>query len=70
MAIATNSGKESTALTQYQMFYQEQSKIAQVNEAFMGFVRAGLTKSQLASHIQSRPNVWGRFSHWLEKLSD
>lgn len=42
MAGALNPAKERTELTQYQMFYQEQSKIAQVNDAFMSFVRAGL----------------------------
>ena len=70
MAGALNPANERTELTQYQMLYQEQSKIALGNDAFMSFVRAGLTKSQLASHIKNRPRVWGRFSHWLDKLPD
>ena len=54
--------------TQHQILYQEQRKIAEVNELFLQFVKDGMTREELARNIERRPELWGRFSNWLDKL--
>ena len=55
-------------MTQKQMFYREQRRIADANNAFLFLVEHGLTSKELEKNIQRRPEVWSRFSNWLEKL--
>ena len=56
--------------TQIQMFYEEQRKIANLDHAFMDAVKEGLTRNELQSLIERRPQVYSRFSDWLEKLPE
>jgi len=54
--------------TQMQMFYEEHAKVAGVAELFLELVKDGLTRSELARNIERRPELWGRFESWLDKL--
>jgi hypothetical protein len=54
--------------TQFQMFYDEQRKIGEVNETFNEIVKLGLTRKELAKLIKKRPALWSRFSNWLKVL--
>ena len=54
--------------TQFQMFYDEQRKIGEVNEAFAEIAKLGLTRKELAKLIKMRPALWSRFSNWLKVL--
>ena len=54
--------------TQLQIYWQEHNNIARGNELFMNMVRDGLTKKELATNIARRPELWGRFESWLDKL--
>jgi hypothetical protein len=54
--------------TQMQIFYQEQRKIGEVNEAFAEIAKLGLTRNELAKLIKKRPALWSRFSNWLKVL--
>jgi hypothetical protein len=58
----------SKGITQKQMFYQEQKKIADINNTFMELVKNGLTKQELARNIERRPALWDRFSGFLQTL--
>ena len=51
-----------------QIFYQEQRKIGDVNEAFAEIAKLGLTRNELARLIKKRPALWSRFSNWLKVL--
>lgn len=42
---------------------------AECNLFFSTLVRDGLTRPELERLIEQRPQLWGRFSVWLEKLS-
>ena len=55
-------------MTQEQLYYQERAKIAALNEAFMYHVNEGMTKGELQALINKRPEVYGRFAHWIERL--
>ena len=55
-------------MTQIQLFYQEQRKLADLNHLFMMMVNDGLTKKELAINIHRRPELWSRFENWLDKL--
>ena len=54
--------------TQHQIYYEEQRKIAALNQAFLCMVEDGLTRKELATLIERRPEKYERFENWLEKL--
>lgn len=55
--------------TQMQMFYESHRKIADGNMAFMDMVKSGdMDRSTLTKLIAKRPEVYGRFSNWLDIL--
>ena len=54
--------------TQFQIFYQEQRKLGETNEAFAEIAKLGLTRNELAKLIKMRPALWSRFSNWLKVL--
>ena len=54
--------------TQIQRFHQAGRKIADLNDIFMDMVKEGMTRSELKKLIEKRPQIYGRFSHWLSKL--
>lgn len=54
--------------TQDQMFYDATRKAAELNQAFLDMVADGMTRRELQALIDKRPNIYGRFAHWLEKL--
>ena len=54
--------------SQMQMFYAEQRKIGEANEAFMWMVENGMTREELAACIAKRPSLWKRLENWLDKL--
>lgn len=56
--------------TQYQMFYEEQRKIADANHLFMELVRDGLTRAELQAAINRRPALWERYENWLPVLPE
>ena len=55
-------------MTQQQMFYQEQRKIAEANETFLELFNDGMTREELARNIERRPSLWGRYANWLDIL--
>ena len=55
-------------MTQSQMYYSAQQREALINKTFLDMVTGGLTRAQLEQHIANRPELWGRFTHWLPKL--
>ena len=57
--------------SQKQMFYQAHRKIADGNLAFMELVKAGdITRSELQRLIAKRPEVYTRFSGFLDTLPE
>jgi len=56
--------------SQLQMFYEEQRKIADANLTFLELVEDGLTRQELQRNIERRPELWARFSNWLDKLPE
>ena len=54
--------------TQKQMYYRGQRVLADLNECFLSVVEQGLTKKELQHNIDKNPNLWSRFSNWLDKL--
>lgn len=54
--------------TQEQMFYKASRQIADTNQLFMELVKEGLTREELARNIELRPQLWGRYESWLDKL--
>ena len=56
------------AKTQLQLFYEAQTKAHELNETFLELVRDGLTRKELQQNIDKRPELWGRFKNWLDKL--
>ena len=56
--------------TQYQMFYEEQRKIADADHSFMELVRDGLTRAELQAAINRRPALWERYENWLPVLPE
>lgn len=56
--------------TQYQMFYEEQRKIADADHLFMELVRDGLTRAELQAAINRRPALWERYENWLPVLPE
>ena len=57
-----------STMTQMQMFYTEQRKIAEANETFLFLVKEGMTREDLAACIAKRPALWQRYESWLDKL--
>jgi hypothetical protein len=49
-------------------YYRACKRSADMNEFFMFLVNDGLTKKELQKLINKRPEVWQRFSNWLDKL--
>lgn len=55
-------------LTQKQMFYQQHRRIADANETFLQLVQDGMTREDLQTNIERRPELWDRYRLWLDKL--
>jgi len=55
--------------SQLDMFYREHRRIADLNSAFLDMINDGMTKHELEKLIEKRPNVYGRFSSWIERLN-
>lgn len=56
--------------SQTQMFYRASRQTSEVNQLFLDLVEDGLTRSELERNIARRPQLWGRFSSWLDKLPE
>ena len=54
--------------TQEQLFYAESRRNADLNMQFMEFVKEGMTRQELQKCIDKRPELWGRWSNWLNVL--
>lgn len=57
--------------TQLQMYREAERQIAAGNELFLELVdhpTNPITRSDLEGMIKRRPERWGRFAPWLEKL--
>jgi hypothetical protein len=54
--------------TQWQMYYASEKKSARLNEAFLDLVNDGLTRKDLQTLIARRPEIYGRFEGWTDKL--
>lgn len=54
--------------TQAQLFYRAERNAAEINQTFLELVADGMTREELATNINRRPALWGRFSNWLDKL--
>ena len=54
--------------TQKQAYYEAQKKIGEANELFIELVKDGLTRNELEINIERRPELWARFSGFLETL--
>ena len=50
------------------MFYATDRRASELNQQFLGFVKEGLTRADLARNIQRRPALWSRWKGWLDKL--
>ncbi len=59
---------KATPMSQVQMFWDSHRHMANTNEAFLFLVKDGMTSNELAICIKRRPELWGRFSNWLDKL--
>jgi hypothetical protein len=58
----------NSAITQEQMFYQAQRRVADANEIFLELVTTGLTCEELQRNIERRPALWSRYANWLPVL--
>jgi len=56
--------------SQLQIVYEEQRKIADANLMFLDLVDEGMTRQELQRNIERRPELWARFSSWLDKLPE
>jgi hypothetical protein len=56
--------------TQEQLYYDSFNRSAQLNHAFLDAVKNGLTKKELQTLIQKRPNTYKRFENWIAKLKE
>lgn len=57
--------------TQKDMFYKARRQIAEVNNLFLEFVKDGsMTRQRLEKLIERRPELWGRFVIWLDRLPE
>jgi len=56
--------------TQIQLYYAAERRSAELNEQFLWLVKNGMTRQDLSRNIERRPELWGRFSNWLEVLPD
>ena len=54
--------------SQLQIYREVERKIANLNEAFMDLIREGLTREDLEMLIDKRPELYGRFSNFLNVL--
>ena len=60
-----------TRPTQADMFYAASQAIAARHMAFLEMVQHPtnpMTREDLEALIQKRPNLWGRYAAWLNKL--
>lgn len=57
-----------TPKSQLQIYREVERKIANLNEAFMDLVREGLTREDLEMLIEKRPELYERFSNFLNVL--
>jgi len=56
--------------TQLQHYEAARKQSAECNLLFLEFVRDGLTGKELTRLIEHRPELWDRYSHWIDKLGD
>jgi len=54
--------------SQYQLQAEVAKQNGDINRTFMEIVKDGLTKEELQTNIDRRPELWGQFSGWLETL--
>ena len=54
--------------TQQQLFEDARNRNAEINKSFLFFANDGLTQEELRTNIKRRPELWGRFEHWIDKL--
>ena len=59
-------------LSQTQLYWQERRKIADANLTFLEMLKGDrpITNAELEQLIEKRPELWGRFSGFLGKLTD
>ncbi len=57
-------------MNQIQMYYAAVRRDGELNELFLELVRDGMTRDELQKLIDKRPERYGRFSGWLEKLPE
>lgn len=55
-------------MTQAQMYYGALQQAADADRTFNDLVKGGMTRETLQQCIDHRPELWGRYSNWLEKL--
>ena len=56
-------------MSQKQQYYSQAKKNAEINKHFNGLVRnKDISKAELQALIIKRPEIWSRFSHWLDIL--
>lgn len=55
-------------MNQKQIYSKERVKLAEADKLFLEMVAGGMTREELAVNIKRRPSLWGRYSHWLDKL--
>ena len=49
-------------------YYTQQRRLADADEVFLLLVKDGMTREDLAENIRRRPELWGRYSNWLDRL--
>ena len=57
-------------MNQIQMYYAAVRRGGELNELFLELVRDGMTRDELQKLIDKRPERYGRFSGWLERLPE
>ncbi|OQA09825.1 MAG: hypothetical protein BWY66_00364 [bacterium ADurb.Bin374] len=56
------------AKPQLQIYWEQHRRISDANETFLELVKGGMTRAELEKNIAKRPELWSRFSNWLDKL--
>ncbi len=57
-------------MNQIQMYYAAVRRDGELNELFLELVRDGMARDELQKLIDKRPERYGRFSGWLERLPE
>lgn len=70
IAAAWEDARRRATPDQAQLFYAASRRAVEADLLFLDFVEDGLTRRELQRDIDRRPQLWGRYASWLDKLPE